>query len=182
MTGRLNGPALRIVGVSTAMTALAIILVGLSGVRINTTNSLPKGLYVTTRNRDAPLVEFCPPGIFSTLSVMRGYRPPGVCADGAAPLLKPVIAKSGDTVILAAEGIQVNGRLVPNTVPQHVDSLGRTLTAWPFGTYAVAPQSIWVASRHPDSFDSRYFGPISVGLIRHRVRALWLLGSTPTGK
>ena len=38
---------------------------------------------------------------------------PVIVADGAAPLLKPVIANSGDTVEVSARGIVVNGRSYP---------------------------------------------------------------------
>jgi conjugative transfer signal peptidase TraF len=151
-------------------------------VRINTTDSLPKGLYVITREPRAPLVEFCPEGVSSTLSVVRGYRPGGLCPDGGAPLLKPVIAHAGDTVELSDEGIRVNGQLLPATAPQRLDSAGRQLAAWPSGIYPVASGTLWVASTyHPNSFDSRYFGPISTGQVRHHLRLLWVLGSYVTG-
>jgi conjugative transfer signal peptidase TraF len=148
-------------------------------VRINTTDSLPKGVYLITGEAKAPLVEFCPEGIFSTLSVLRGYRPGGLCPDGGAPLLKPVIATAGDTVELSREGIRVNGQLLRNTSPQLVDSAGRPLASWPSGTYPVAPGTLWVASTYqPNSFDSRYFGPISSAEVRHHLRPLWVLGSS----
>jgi conjugative transfer signal peptidase TraF len=178
MSGRPNGNALRVLLISVMAPLCAITLLALLGVRINTTNSLPQGIYLITRDEDASLVEFCPSGVFSALSSMRGYRPPGLCPDGRAPLLKPIIAHPGDTVVLSDEGLRVNGRLLPNTAPQRIDSAGRPLTAWPSGVYTVTPATIWVASTyHPNSFDSRYFGPISRGLIRHRLRPLWVLGS-----
>jgi conjugative transfer signal peptidase TraF len=155
-----------------------VTLLGLAGLRINITNSLPTGVYRITNDANSSLVEFCPEGVFSALSSSRGYRPSGLCADGAAPLLKPVIAHPGDTVVLSGKGISVNGRSLPNTAPKYVDNAGRSLTAWPSGVYTVRPETVWVASTyHPDSFDSRYFGPIKAGLIRHRLKPLWVLGS-----
>jgi conjugative transfer signal peptidase TraF len=178
MSGRLDGRTPIIVlalGLATLCTFTAL---GLAGLRINTTNSVPLGIYLITSDPSAPLVEFCPEGDFSVLSASRGYRPPGPCPDGAAPLLKPVIANPGDTVAVVDEGIRVNGSLLPNTVPQRIDTAGRPLTAWPQGVYAVAPATLWVVSTyHPNSFDSRYFGPIPVRLIRHRLRSLWVRGS-----
>jgi conjugative transfer signal peptidase TraF len=156
----------------------ALTLAALFGLRINTTQSLPAGVYVITSDERAPLVEFCPEGASSTLSFERGYRPRGLCPDGGAPLLKPVIAHSGDTVALSAEGIRVNERLLANTAPRQVDTAGRPLTAWAPGVYSVAAGTLWVASTyHPNSFDSRYFGPISLGRIRHRMKPLWVIGS-----
>jgi len=143
---------------------------GSLGLRINTSPSLPVGLYIATTEHHANLVEFCPVEPFATLAIVRGYRDPGVCRDGAAPLLKPVVARSGDVVELSARGISVNGVFLSNTAPLSTDTKGRPLEAWPFGRYVVAPESVWVASTyHPRSFDSRYFGPISTTLIRERL-------------
>ena len=180
-SGRLDRNALKILLALEMATFCAITALGLVGLRINTTNSLPVGIYLITSDPTAPLVEFCPEGDFSALSSSRGYRPPGPCPDGAGPLLKPVIANFGDTVAVVNEGIRVNGRLLPNTAPQRVDTAGRPLTAWPPGVYAVAPATLWVASTyHPNSFDSRYFGPIPARLVRHRLRSLWVRGSVGT--
>ena len=160
------------IGVAIAVFQLS----GVFGLRINTSPSLPMGLYITTADADANLVEFCPVEPFATLSIVRGYRDPGACRDGAAPLLKPVIARSGDVVEVSARGISVNGALLPNTAPLATDTKGRPLEAWPSGRYIVAPGAIWVAScYHPRSFDSRYFGPLSTAAIRHRLKAFLTL-------
>jgi conjugative transfer signal peptidase TraF len=183
MNGPLNGNAIRLILFATMAMLCAVALPGIAGLRINTTDSLPVGIYVITNDAHAPLVEFCPIGVSSALSSARGYRPPGLCADGAAPFLKPVIARSGDTVILSARGLCVNGSLLPNTAPKPVDTAGRPLTSWPEGVYTVNNAALWVASTyHPDSFDSRYFGPISMSLVRHRLRPLWVFGSATIGR
>jgi conjugative transfer signal peptidase TraF len=134
------------------------------------------GLYITTADSGANLVEFCPVEPFATLAIVRGYRDSGICPDGAAPLLKPVVAKPGDVVELSARGISVNGALLSNTAPLSKDGKGRHLKPWPFGRYVVASGTVWVASSyHPRSFDSRYFGPISTAAIRERLKGLLTL-------
>jgi len=149
---------------------------GLLGLRINTSPSLPIGLYSTTQDPAANLVEFCLVEPFATLAIVRRYRDPGACADGGAPLLKPIVAKAGDTVELSGAGIAVNGILLRNTAPLVKDTEGRPLQAFPFGRYVVASGAVWVASSyHPRSFDSRYFGPIATSTIRSYLRALLLL-------
>src|SRR5579863_8487672 len=159
----------RTVLVATGVAVATFQLSGSLGLRINTSPSLPMGLYITTADAGANLVEFCPAEPFATLSIVRGYRDPGTCRDGAAPLLKPIVAKSGDVVELSARGISVNGTLLSNTAPLSKDTKGRPLEAWPFGRYVVASETVWVASSyHPRSFDSRYFGPLSTGAIRGR--------------
>ena len=85
------------------------------GLRINTSYSLPMGLYIITSDTQSALVEFCPTGESARLSKMRGYRSAGDCTDGAAPLLKPIVAREGDLVEMSALGISVNGTLLRNT-------------------------------------------------------------------
>lgn len=148
-------------------------LCGLAGLRINTTRSLPMGFYITSTDAAANLVEFCPAEPFASLAIERGYRDQGACRDGAAPLLKPVIAHPGDVVELSEQGLAVNGSLLGNTAPLKTDTKGRPLTAWAFGSYVVAPGTVWVASSHnPRSFDSRYLGPVPTSAIRDYVRPL----------
>lgn len=143
------------------------------GIRINATRSEPIGLYLRTSDVAADLVEFCPPEPFGALSRLRGYRTFGACPDGASPLLKAIVARSGDRVEVSKGGMSVNGISLLNTAPRTADSVGRPLTPWPPGMYVVQPGTVWVASTyHPRSFDSRYFGPIEVSSIRARVQPL----------
>lgn len=148
-------------------------LCGLAGLRINTTQSLPMGFYITAAEPQANLVEFCPAEPFASFAIERGYREQGNCGDGAEPLLKPVVAQAHDVIDLSERGIAVNGSLLRNTAPLKADTKGRPLTAWKFGSYVVAPGTVWVASSYsPRSFDSRYLGPIPVSAIRDHVRPL----------
>lgn len=114
---------------------------------------------------------------YASESSTRGYRTHGTaCADGAVPLLKPVVAMAGDHVAVSTEGIRVNGHLLPNTVPLFRDAAGRNLHPWPFGMYVVEDGTVWVASTYNrGSYDSRYMGPIRISQIRARLRPLWLL-------
>jgi conjugative transfer signal peptidase TraF len=145
----------------------------LAGIRINTSPSLPLGLYRVTSEVQESLVEFCPAEPFASLAIERGYRNRGTCPDEAAPLLKPVVARVGDFVYLSGRGMEVNGRLLPNTAPLAVDTKGRPLVHWQFGRYAVPLGKLWVASSYNGrSFDSRYFGPVPVRSVRERLRPL----------
>lgn len=159
------------IGVITAVGAYVV--PAAFGIRINATRSEPIGLYLRTSDLAADFVEFCPPEPFGALSRLRGYRDSGGCPDGASPLLKAIVARSGDRVDLSERGISVNGISLPNTAPRTADSVGRPLTPWPSGIYLVQPGTVWVGSTyHPRSFDSRYFGPIELRSIRARVRPL----------
>jgi conjugative transfer signal peptidase TraF len=159
--------------------AAAMVVVSLAsvfGIRINTSYSLPMGLYMTTSDLRGNLIEFCPAGHYATESSDRGYRTSGFCPDGAVPLLKPIVAKPGDTVEISVAGIAVNGHLLPQTAPVPKDRLCRRLEAWPNGRYSVAAGTVWVASSYNrGSYDSRYMGPIPTRLIRSRLKPLWTL-------
>jgi len=165
---------------AAAFSALTVGIVfwgaGRLGIRINTSPSLPVGLYQVASGPDATLVEFCPPEPFASMANARGYRQSGTCPDGGAPLMKPIVARAGDVVSVSKRGVAVSGRGLLNSVPLTRDTAGRPLTPWPYGTYAVQPGTVWVVSDyHTRSFDSRYFGPISESLIRNRLRYLLVL-------
>ncbi len=144
------------------------------GIRFNVTPSLPLGFYITSHSRSANLVEFCPQGPAAFISLSRQYRTAGACPDGGAPLLKPAVAFPGDQVQVTADGIRVNGQLLPKSAGRFRDHLERPLDPWPYGTYKVEPGTLWVISCFNSySFDSRYYGAISESSIRHHLRPLW---------
>ncbi|MCZ2075574.1 MAG: S26 family signal peptidase [Bryobacteraceae bacterium] len=175
--GRFSRIALRLVGFGSVGLAASYIAANTLGVRINTSYSLPMGVYIETSDLAAPLVEFCPTALFAKESSERGYRTAGLaCGDGAVPLLKPIVAREGDLVETTARGIKVNGALLPQTAPLPNDSHSRPLKPWPFGVYRVQAGTVWVASSYNrGSYDSRYMGPIATSQIRRRLRALWVL-------
>lgn len=175
--GRANFRVLQPLGVAGFLLALVASAMAVAGIRINTSYSLPLGLYIATSDPTANLIEFCPVGVYAVESGVRGYRTRGTaCPDGAVPLLKPIVALPGDEVAVTADGITVNGRRLPKTAALSRDAAGRSLTRWPNGVYDVRPGSVWVASTYNrGSYDSRYMGPIPVSQIRARLRPLWVL-------
>ena len=167
------------VAAAVALLTGSTFVAGLAGVRVNTSSSLPLGLYIRTDQSSAGLIEFCPSEPFASLSRERGYRVRGfTCPDRAVPLVKPVVARVGDVVSISPAGIAVNGRLLPNTAALTRDAANRRLEAWPSGIYRVRPGTVWVASTYSrGSYDSRYIGPVEEKSIRGRLRPLWLLHS-----
>lgn len=156
---------------------MAVMMPALVGLRLNNSPSLPVGIYMVTADRTATLIEFCPAEPYASLARARGYRDEGICADGGAPLMKPIAARSGDHIEVSVDGIAVNGNILPNSAALAVDTKGRTLEHWPFGIYVVESGMVWVISPHNRrSFDSRYFGPISTASIRDRLRPLFAMG------
>ncbi len=162
--------------VVTGILCSALILPALVGLRLNDSPSLPVGLYIVTWDPNATLVEFCPAEPYAALAVARGYRDQGNCPDGGAPLIKPIAARSGDTVELSTRGVTVNGKALLNSGALGIDTDRRQLLHWPFGTYKVQAGYVWVISSYNRrSFDSRYFGPLSVKSIRDHVRPVFTM-------
>jgi conjugative transfer signal peptidase TraF len=146
------------------------------GVRVNTSPSLPIGIYRVTTDASAKLVEFCPNEPYASFAAARGYRSTGSCPDRASPLMKPVIANAGDIVTVSNSGLAVNGKLVPNTAPVLLDTHNRAMIPWPRGVYPVQAGFVWVASSYnARSFDSRYFGPVRMADIRCHLKPFLVL-------
>jgi conjugative transfer signal peptidase TraF len=150
-----------------------LVLVGLwatcywAGFRINLTPSVPVGVY-QLHKLEGPLkrgdiVWFCPPDtpLFRKVRDEWGDIPHGDCPGGYMHMFKPVAALPGDAVELTRQGVFVNGQLLPNSRPMNKTGKGQKLNPI-FGRFMVQPGTVWlVSSYHPQSFDSRYFGPVS---------------------
>jgi|ThiBiot_500_biof_2_1041547.scaffolds.fasta_scaffold01324_2 conjugative transfer signal peptidase TraF len=145
----------------------------LSGLHINHTKSAPIGIWIERPAgslKHGSMVSVCPPAVPVVRDLTeQGRLSPGDCFDtGVMPLLKPVAAIVGDVVrIRSGEPVSINGEEVRNSFP------ASGLKPWPDGDYKVAPGQIWVFSSYSDrSFDSRYFGPVSLSAIRAEVTPL----------
>ena len=152
-----------------------------AGLNVNVTPSMPIGLWrVTPAGRTlekGDIVSVClPDGDALRLALQRGYTAAGSCPGGAEPLIKPIAAIGGDSVVISETGISVNGAVVPNTAPLTADEAGRPLGPTPPGSYHVARGELWLLSGHDRrSFDSRYFGPVSIANVQGIARPLWVL-------
>lgn len=149
---------------------LAIVVIGgLMGYRLNTTASMPLGLWKQgdTVHRGAyatACIDHQTPT--AAMAFERNYLPEGECPSGYAPLLKQIVAMPGDTVTLTDDAVIVNGKPIPNTRTNRHDSKGRPMQFIERGTYTVAQGEYWlIANQHPNSYDSRYFGPVRASAI-----------------
>jgi conjugative transfer signal peptidase TraF len=166
--------ALRLI-VSVFTLALSVYALGF---RVVLTQSVPRGLY---RAVDVPLVRgtlvaFCLSPAVATFATARGYVRWGTCAGGTQPVVKRIGALAGDTVELRPEVILVNGTPLPNSATLARDSHDRTLPYVPRGRYQVADGEFWLFATHsPESWDSRYFGPVRRAQILSTAHAVWTL-------
>lgn len=153
------------------------VLVGIGGawaggVRINATPSMPRGLWLVAGDggaevRRGDVLVLCVPDPAAVrLGRERGYIGAGPCPDGSEPLVKPAAAVPGDRVTLSPDGVVVNGAALPHSAQLAMDSAGRPLSGWPAGEYAVRPGEVWAVATHaPNSWDSRYWGPVPLSSV-----------------
>ena len=99
------------------------------------------------------------------LVMERGYLPPD------APLVKRVAGLHGDRICRVGIEILFNGALV--AAAKERDGLGRQMPDW-HGCHILSEQTVFLLQDHPQSFDSRYFGPVDRRLIIGRATPLRL--------
>jgi conjugative transfer signal peptidase TraF len=132
----------------------------------NASASVPPGLYRIepgpVRHGDLALIRL-PPRI-ADLADRRGYLPK------SAYLIKFVIAVAGDRVCRFGARVFVNGAF--RARPFTRDRQHRHMPAW-HGCYRLASGQVFVLTNDPDSFDSRYFGPLSHQHIIGRGVRIW---------
>lgn len=158
----------------------------LVGYRVNETESLPPGIWRITGTskpfKRGQVVNFCPPDVISLREAKeRGYLRDGPCHGNFEPLFKPIVAVTGDLVLIDQFGVKVNdSEYLPNSRPLEKDGARRKLPKIEHGSYLVAEGEVWVVSSYtPNSFDSRYFGPISEALIHGQAVPVWVRGALP---
>lgn len=142
--------------IALAALVMLAITAKVSGLALNFTDSMPDVVYRVGHGEKGSIAVLCAPIPHASI----GHGP---CPDGSMPLLKRVVAVEGDEVRVTDYGVEVNGRPVPNSKPFDLASNGRALTHLR-GAFYLRHGELWVAGEHPNSFDSRYFGPVRIPL------------------
>lgn len=99
------------------------------------------------------------------LAASRHYIPANV------PLVKRIAAQGGDDVCAVGETIFVNGSPVAERLTH--DRAGRPLPRW-HGCEMLRDGRVLLLMDRPESFDGRYFGPVSETAIIGKATPLWL--------
>jgi conjugative transfer signal peptidase TraF len=139
----------------------------------NASPSVPIGLYRLTS----------PPPETAALAVIRLPEPLRILAESrgylrkGALLIKPVVGGAGDTVCRHGALVTINGRIAARA--RTLDVAGRSLPAWS-GCFKLGASHIFVLSADPDSFDSRYTGPIARGRVVGFALPIWVRQPVPT--
>lgn len=134
----------------------------------NASASVPLGLYrvqpgVTPRIGD--LVALRPSPALGRFMAERHYVEANVL------LIKPVVASSGATVCREQTRVTVDAQTVAAALSR--DRIGRPLPTWSGCRRLRAHQLFLIAPMRPDSFDSRYFGPVDRSDVVGRAIPLW---------
>jgi conjugative transfer signal peptidase TraF len=148
------------------------------GFLVNTTASLPLGLYRETRESigRGMFAVFClEDREFIRLAKERGYLGEGSCPGGIKPLGKEVFGLPGDEISLQDGLIVVNGETVPLSGAKSVDSQGRAMPAQAKLKNGTIPKGyvLMLSPHHAGGFDSRYFGLIRLSSL-HPVKPVFI--------
>jgi conjugative transfer signal peptidase TraF len=133
----------------------------------NASPSEPPGFYRLTNDKPAQgrIIAFRVPPLGRTYAATRTRSPV------TYTVLKAIAATPGDTVCDQGGVFRINGSFLG--VAQARDSSGTTLPQWR-ECRQLRDQEYFVFSRRiPNSFDSRYFGPVSRGSILAVYAPLW---------
>jgi conjugative transfer signal peptidase TraF len=134
----------------------------------NVSASVPTGLYRVRPARDltvATLVVAYPPEPLAAWLADGGYLPIGV------PLIKPVLALTGQTVCRIGPIITIDGR--ERGAARERDHSGRPLPVWQ-GCRVIGTGEVFLMNPDaPASLDGRYFGPIPIAAIAGLAEPLW---------
>ena len=161
-----------------AFVALAVAAPGAlrhSALRFNYSDSVPIGLYRSQAEPNAPFAGICLNSKTLRSAFDAGLKlAAGECPDGYQPILKTVYwATPESPIVLNSRGFSIAGVPIPNTTPKAFSKTGKPLTHYPFGVYT---SGLWAISGYSrDSFDSRYFGPISRENVRFYAKPLLVL-------
>lgn len=134
----------------------------------NASASVPVGLYrivPATRIEVTDLAVVMPPAELTTFLDERGYLPRRL------PLIKRVLALSGTTVCRSGAEIIAYGTTYG--AARDRDTRGRPLPAWQGCRTLRDGEAFFMNRDSPDSFDSRYFGPLPLSTIVGRAIPLW---------
>ena len=145
-----------------------------AGARVNTTreHSGRPVLDEQCAGGEGAYVLFCPPriGVFDDA---RGGATSGAgfCEGGYGYMMKRVLAAKNDAVTVAADGVRVNGGLLPHSAPIKADLAGRLLPRYQSDNYTLGGSELLLMSDGgATSFDGRYFGPVSRSQIKTVIR------------
>ena len=127
----------------------------------NASDSAPRGFYQVRPAFDLRVGDYVVarlPKAAARFAATRGYLP------RAVPVLKRIAATEGQVVCICHRVVAIDDVALAQTLP--VDGRGRPLMPWNHCRRLMANELFLLNTGHPDSFDSRYFGPLDASFVR----------------
>jgi len=150
-----------------------------NGYRWNVSHSYPTGLYRMTYDHQGyhrgDLVLFCPPDNDAMrMALHRDYIKMGLCRGGFTPAIKKIMAMENDRVSFENEIVHINAQIVPSTMVLKEDSQGRSMPQ--LAPFTLQKNEFFMMSDHRpiDSFDSRYYGVVSLDHLLGHIEPIWV--------
>lgn len=182
MTGKKRDETKRVkllkVVATVVMGFLVVILIFKGfGLRVNFTDSMPRGLYSTERTKEyhtGDYVIVCLPEPIAKEGFDRGYLHRGIsCPDRIEPLIKEIIAIPGNTIELTDTAMIVNNKTYPAPLFKY-DRKGRPTDYIPRTIYPNT-NTYWLYGEHDPnySWDSRYYGGVEASNIIGRAHPIF---------
>jgi conjugative transfer signal peptidase TraF len=164
-----------IAGVSTIAIGMLCFAIG---VRVNTSKSIPLGVYWTTSKpvEKGDYVLFCPPDTAVMAEARRrGYLAAGLCPGNYGFMMKKILAAGQDAVLIGRDGVTVNGVQLPYSTPLDSDSDDRPLPHFQPDHFTLKAAEVMLMSDvSSTSFDARYFGPVDRVQIRTAIKPVFI--------
>lgn len=152
------------------LSGILLLLLKIFGLRINTSNSIPAGLWWKVKKpvEKGDYVIFCPPDtpVFHT-AFNSGIIDKGFCPAGYSFMMKQVAGIEGDSITINKNGVFVNGKKLPFSKP-----LLNIHTSVRENYILQANEFLLMTDQNPHSFDSRYFGLIHLKNIEGVIKPL----------
>lgn len=158
---------------------IAISVIYFDGYRINTTKSIPIGIYkeVINHPQTNDYVIFCPPDnpIFQEAR-RRNYIDIGLCSGNYGYLMKKIVAIKDDHVTISENGVFINNKMIPFSTPLKTDAKGRKLPLININKVLDVADVLLMSDVSSTSFDARYYGIIDKKHIRSVIRPIFVIG------
>lgn len=146
------------IGLAGVTLAIAGMVNSRDAILLNPSSSVPSGFYV--RSDDAvvhgAMVTVRAADVAPDYAALREF------ADSGDRFIKRVAAAAGDEVCASGNVVSINGAVVARREAR--DAAGRALPTWS-GCRLLSADELLLLGDTPDSFDGRYWGPISSRLI-----------------
>ena len=176
----ISSSGIRYIALVSMNFVLLLWIISLFGLVFNLSSSVEIGIYNETPIPDPikknTIMSLCLPtaiqsDVFTNFGIPTGA---GRCG-GVQPIVKKIVGEPGDTISVTENGVIVNGTLLPNSTLSEV-----VIKGYDWGNiykdYTLSSGEYFVlGDKHPDSLDSRYFGPVKKTWFIAALEPLWLI-------